>query len=377
MVLMIDICAENLTTLHLKEDIGYFRNLCQHQSMNLLEKVLTILRNKCEKVFTDLEKEYGQEKLMQFLSDEQAEEESSAINEQEATSDELIFLAYTSLDELEEKHNVQPRASFFLDICKNILDTLRSNSKLLEFYNDTARKIFAFCKKYKSKKEYRRISETLHSHFNQIVKLDKEPQQNSKIPYPNKLEEEEQITQVLKLRKEQLDLALVMEDWTDAHRTSGNIYQLMNKMGKKKTEAQIREIYTDFFGHLSSIFWESNLYLFHTYALQNLQVIVKSLKNQSNEAKRDINDKFVLAALSIPLNNKLSNFERLSFNYLPGSMNDFDHENPVARHELLTTAKMLNVDGYPSRSSVIHYINIENIHNNTSEHRNKLFDLIQ
>ena len=85
----------------------------------------------------------------------------------------------------------------------------------------------------------------------------------------------------------------------------------------------------------------------------------------------------MLAALSIPLNNKLSNFERLSFNYLPGSMNDFDHENPVARHELLTTAKMLNVDGYPSRSSVIHYINIENIHNNTSEHVSKLFDLIE
>lgn len=70
MVLMIDICAENLTTLHLKEDIGYFRNLCQYQSMNLLEKVLSYLRNKCEKVFNDLEKEYGQEKLMQFLSDD-------------------------------------------------------------------------------------------------------------------------------------------------------------------------------------------------------------------------------------------------------------------------------------------------------------------
>ena len=30
MVLMIDICAENLTTLYLKDDIGYFRNLCQY-----------------------------------------------------------------------------------------------------------------------------------------------------------------------------------------------------------------------------------------------------------------------------------------------------------------------------------------------------------
>lgn len=106
MVLMIDICAENLTTLHLKEDIGYFRNLCQYQSMNLLEKVLSYLRVKCEKVLTDLEKEYGQEKLMQYLSDENANDETVAVNEQEATADELIFLAYTSLESLEEKHAV-------------------------------------------------------------------------------------------------------------------------------------------------------------------------------------------------------------------------------------------------------------------------------
>ena len=46
MTLMIDICADKLTTLHLKEDMQYFRNLCQYQSMNLLEKVLTYLRNK-------------------------------------------------------------------------------------------------------------------------------------------------------------------------------------------------------------------------------------------------------------------------------------------------------------------------------------------
>jgi len=84
-----------------------------------------------------------------------------------------MFLAYTSLDALEEKNAIEPRAAFFLDISKCILDTLRSNSKLLEFYNETARKVFAFCRKYKSSLQYRKISETLHSHFNQILKMDK------------------------------------------------------------------------------------------------------------------------------------------------------------------------------------------------------------
>jgi hypothetical protein len=47
---MIDICAENLTTLFLKEDIGHFRNLMQHTNMNLLESVLKYLRNKTDQI---------------------------------------------------------------------------------------------------------------------------------------------------------------------------------------------------------------------------------------------------------------------------------------------------------------------------------------
>jgi len=175
--------------------------------MNTLEKVLGYLRNKCERVFLDLEKEYGQEKLLKYLSDDPLKEAQES-NEPDSTADELIFLAYTSIDNLEEKNAIEPRVNFFLDIFKNILDTLRSNSKLLEFYNDTARKLFAFCKKYNCKSEYRKISETLHSHFNQIIKLDKSPEANSKIPYPIKLEEDSQVAQVLKIRKEQLEVAL-------------------------------------------------------------------------------------------------------------------------------------------------------------------------
>jgi hypothetical protein len=44
----------------------------------------------------------------------------------------------------------------------------------------------------------------------------------------------------------------------------------MGKVSKKKSEQEIKGIYTEFFGHLASIYWESELYLFHTYALQNV-----------------------------------------------------------------------------------------------------------
>ena len=38
---------------------------------------------------------------MQFLSDENTNDENQTVNEQEATSDELLLLAYTNLDSLE------------------------------------------------------------------------------------------------------------------------------------------------------------------------------------------------------------------------------------------------------------------------------------
>jgi hypothetical protein len=99
MTLMIDICAENLTTLYLKEDIGYFRNLCQHQSMNLLEKVLTYLRAKSEKEFERLEKEYAEDVLRRFLGEDG--QEKLELEQAIGSPDEMMFLAYTQMETLE------------------------------------------------------------------------------------------------------------------------------------------------------------------------------------------------------------------------------------------------------------------------------------
>lgn len=178
---------------------------------------------------------------------------------------------------------------------------------------------------------------------------------------------------MLKVRKEQLELALKMEEWTDAYKTSSNIYQLMNRVSKKRSVEQVREIYAEFYLHFSNIFWESELYLFHAYALQKVHNLNKGQKKVAADERRAINDQFVLAALSVPLNNKLTNFERLSFNFVLSSQKDFDETNLISRAELNEAAKMLNVEGQPSRHSVIHFINIENVLANTQEHIQELF----
>ena len=89
----------------------------------------------------------------------------------------------------------------------------------------------------------------------------------------------------------------------------------------------MKQILADFFKNLSLIFWESDFYLFHAYALMNLQQIIKFSKTMTDEQKAQMNTQFVLATLSIPLNNRLSNFERLSVQYVPQGMNEFYDEN--------------------------------------------------
>jgi hypothetical protein len=50
---------------------------------------------------------------------------------------------------------------------------------------------------------------------------------------------------------------------------------------------------------------------------------------------------FVLAALSIPLDNRISNFEKLNVQYVPQGMNEFYDESNFAKNELLGIANML------------------------------------
>ena len=190
-----------------------------------------------------------------------------------------MLLANVDVEDLIERNALLPRIHFFIETYKIILDTLRQNSRLIELYNQSANRLFMFCYKYKCLKEYRKVSETLHVHFAYILKAAKQPDlyQNSKIPYPVTLEDEESTTKLLDLRHTQLEYALKMEEWTDAFRTSESIFMLINR----KKEKDIKIHLEGFFTHLSSIFWKSGNHLFHTYALQNIIKINAKNTNRS------------------------------------------------------------------------------------------------
>jgi len=94
----------------------------------------------------------------------------------------------------------------------------------------------------------------------------------------------------------------------------------------------------------------------------NLQQIIKFNKTLTDSDKAGMTAQFVIAVLSVPLNNRLSNFERLSVQYTPPGMEHQQDSTSAARNELFSIASMLQVKGIPSRASLINYVRIKNIH---------------
>jgi len=222
MTFIIDVCKENLTVGYLKEDFSHFRNLCQHSNMNLLEHIVTYLRTETEKLITALEEKKGVEKIKEILA-------RNVENVVDESPEDLLILANCEFDTMKEREEVFPKVTFLIEVYKIILDSLRQNSKLIDFYNDTAKRGFEFCRKYACKQEFRYLSETLHSHFNQIIDVAKNREKALKIPFPVRLEEDETLKKVFFIRTEQLRMALHMGEWSDAYRTCENIYKLINK----------------------------------------------------------------------------------------------------------------------------------------------------
>jgi len=105
-----------------------------------------------------------------------------------------------------------------------------------------------------------------------------------------------------------------MEVWQDAFKTSQTIFKLVQYLDTQQT----KKIYLlTYFENMSKIFFESKHYMFHTYALFNLIEAVKRNIRFTVLEKQELTSKFIFAALSVPLNHRLSNFERLSTQYLP------------------------------------------------------------
>lgn len=170
------------------------------------------------------------------------------------------------------------------------------------------------------------------------------------------LKDEECTEKLLEVRQIQLEYSLKMEEWTDAFRTSEIIFYLINRREKHST----KQILESFFTNLAEIFWKSENHLFHSYTLQNLLKIVRTSNTRTAEEKLNLACQLILSSLSVPLNNKVSNFHRLSTAYQPKDMQENIENSAQVRQEILNVSQMLQIQGIPSRNSLINQINLKN-----------------
>ncbi len=73
MLRIMEYCSRYLNLFYLKEDLGHFRNLCQHSNMTLLEKILKQLKKKADELATDLEGRENQQELKEFMAEQPIE----------------------------------------------------------------------------------------------------------------------------------------------------------------------------------------------------------------------------------------------------------------------------------------------------------------
>jgi len=128
---MIEICADNTTTNYLKEDIGHFRNVCQHTNMSLLENVLKKLKERADDIIKNSEeRDGGAAKLRELLAGDE-DPTKAAVSAflsgdlAELNPEELMLLANCNYKAVEDKQKLMSGVLFFIDVCKIILDTLR------------------------------------------------------------------------------------------------------------------------------------------------------------------------------------------------------------------------------------------------------------
>jgi hypothetical protein len=105
----------------------------------MLENVLKHLRQKTEQIMVDLKKELGVEKISELLNEQiltSADSDQNAHQfDLEINPEDLTLVAFVDLNEVENKHKLMPKINFYMDVNRIILDSLRQNSKMLDFYN--------------------------------------------------------------------------------------------------------------------------------------------------------------------------------------------------------------------------------------------------
>lgn len=219
-----------------------------------------------------------------------------------ATPESILMSAVCGEDaqDRSDRTILLPWVKFLWESYCQCLELLRVNSHCEGLYHDIARMAFSFCLKYNRKMEFRKLSEKLRKHLEDICKVSTQSA-NVSISKPE--------TQQLNLdtRLYQLDSAIQMELWQEAYKAIEDIHGLMAI--SKKTP--VPKTMANYYQKLAMVFWKAGNQLFHAAALLKLFQLSREMKKTiTQDELQRMASHVLVATLAIPLPSAHPEFDR-------------------------------------------------------------------
>lgn len=219
-----------------------------------------------------------------------------------ATPESILLSAVCGEDaqDRSDRTILLPWVKFLWESYCQCLELLRVNTHCEILYHDIARKAFQFCLNYNRKMEFRKLSEKLRKHLDDIGKPTA-PSTQVSIQKPE--------TQQLNLdtRLYQLDSAIQMELWQEAYKAIEDIHGLMT-LSKKTPQPKTM---ANYYQKLAMVFWKAENRLFHAAALLRLFQLSRELKKTiTPEELQRMASHVLVATLAIPLPSAHPEYDR-------------------------------------------------------------------
>jgi translation initiation factor 3 subunit A len=167
-----------------------------------------------------------------------------------------------------------PWLKFVWESYKQCLDLLKNNNRVEKIYQEVAQMGFRFCQQYNRRPEFRKLCDTIRTHFTQSQKYSQQMYSvNFQLPETQALH--------LETRLLQLDTAIAMELWQEAFKAVEDIHAFTTISKKTPKPPQLASYYSK----VALVFWKAGNYVFHATTVLKLYVLHKEQKKNITHAE--------------------------------------------------------------------------------------------
>ena len=219
--------------------------------------------------------------------------------DEEQSPESLLMGGVTSDGSREraERETLVPWLRHMLDTYRNVLETLRNMPQLEQLYHDVAVRAMIFCQQYSRAGEFKKVVATLRSHLKTFLDQYRAQVEGTRDPAARPITAES-VERQLSTRFYALEACADMNLWSEGFRIIEDIQSVMDKTALLPKS----QLMATYYEKLARIFWVSENYLFHAYAVWRFYALSLAHNNKlGDEDKRKLASAVVLAALAIPV----------------------------------------------------------------------------